>query len=276
MIANSIRHRTPSSKDPGRELHIVILAAGEGTRMKMPGLSKVLLKLRDRTLIEMVMAVAESLAPDSVNLVVGFRAGDVMRTLSGRRVVFVFQTEQLGTGHAVLQAERLLRDRKGDLLVLLGDVPLIQADTLRRLIAEHRARGAAATVLSTELDEPAGYGRIVRNGEGALLGIVEDRDAGPDELRIREIHSGIFCFTIESVFDALHRVGRENAQKQYYLTEVVRILRESGKTVHCVQVESPVEVLGVNRMEDLLTLRRSLSSCAESSATSAKDPLSPS
>jgi bifunctional UDP-N-acetylglucosamine pyrophosphorylase/glucosamine-1-phosphate N-acetyltransferase len=261
-----------SSSD--RELHVVILAAGEGTRMKIPGLSKVLLKLGDATLIEMVVAAAESLAPDTVNLVVGFRAEDVMRTLSGRQVNFVFQTEQLGTGHAVLQAEKLLRNKRGDLLVLLGDVPLIRPDTLRRLVQEHRRSGAAATVLSTVLDEPAGYGRILRNGDGALVGIVEDRDAGPEELRIREIHSGIFCFTIESVFDALHRVGRENAQKQYYLTEVVHLLRASGKTVHCMQAESPVEVLGINRMEDLLELRRSFSSCVESSGTSAKDPLS--
>jgi bifunctional UDP-N-acetylglucosamine pyrophosphorylase/glucosamine-1-phosphate N-acetyltransferase len=254
-----------------REFHVIILAAGQSTRIGLPGMSKVLLTVGRETIIEKVVKTAESLGPDSIQVVVGFMAEKVMQTLGGRRANFVFQLEQLGTGHAVQQTEKLLRERQGDALILLGDVPLITAKTLKSLIEEHRGRKAAATVLSAIFENPSGYGRILRDKNGALEGILEDRDARDADRLNHECNSGIFCFEVASLFAALEQTRRDNAQKQYYLTDTIRILREMGKTVHCVTAESPEEVLGINNQQDLLHVRRAFSLCAESSDTSANN-----
>ena len=256
-----------SPKPSACALHVIILAAGEGTRMKLPGKSKVLLKVGDETIIEKVVAIAQSLCPASIQIVVGFRAQDVMAALSGRQVNFVFQLQQWGTGHAVLQTEKLLKSKKGDALILLGDVPLIQVRTLERLLEEHQARNASATVLSMLPEDPAGYGRIVRDREGELLRIVEHRDATPDERAIRESNSGIFCFNLNDLFPALRKTTRENAQNQYYVTDTIHILRSEGKGVHCVTAETPEEVLGINSREDLSRVQKVYALCAASSDT---------
>jgi bifunctional UDP-N-acetylglucosamine pyrophosphorylase/glucosamine-1-phosphate N-acetyltransferase len=256
-----------SSSASPRALHVVILAAGEGTRMKLPGKSKVLLKVGSETIVEKVVSIALSLYPASIQVIVGFRAEDVMAALSGRPVNFVFQLQQWGTGHAVLQAETLLKKKDGDVLILLGDVPLIQGRTLETLIEEHRGRGAAATVLSMEPENPDGYGRILRDGEGTLIGIVEHRDATPEQLAIRESNSGIFCFDLPSLFPALRKTTRDNVQNQYYLTDTVHILRREGKTVHCVKTDAPEEVMGINNREDLARVQKVYAACAESSDT---------
>jgi UDP-N-acetylglucosamine diphosphorylase/glucosamine-1-phosphate N-acetyltransferase len=248
----------------GGELHIVILAAGEGTRMGLPGTSKVLLKVGGETIIEKVVRAAETLKPDSIAVIVGHKAEDVIALLSGRQITFVFQLDQLGTGHAVMQTEKLLRTKRGDGLILLGDVPLIQPETLADLVEKHRKEGAAATVLSMEPADPGGYGRIVRSTDGAILDIIEDRDADSQQLQIGECNSGIFCFRLESLFPALKKTSRENAQSQYYLTDTVRILREEGKGVHGVKARSTEEVLGINTPDDLLKVQKVYAQCAES------------
>jgi bifunctional UDP-N-acetylglucosamine pyrophosphorylase/glucosamine-1-phosphate N-acetyltransferase len=206
-------------------LHVVILAAGKGTRMKS-SIPKVLHPLAGRSLVEHVLRTADEFEAEETVLVVGHGAEAVEDALSGRQNVrFVVQSPQLGTGHAVLQAESVLAGRTGTVLLLYGDVPLLQADSLKRLLESHRAANAAATVLTAELPDPYGYGRIVRDASGGVARIVEERDASAKEREIREINSGIYALEVEPLFDALHRLATDNSQGEYYLTDLVAMYR---------------------------------------------------
>jgi bifunctional UDP-N-acetylglucosamine pyrophosphorylase/glucosamine-1-phosphate N-acetyltransferase len=232
------------------DLHVVILAAGKGTRMRS-ALPKVLHRAGELSLIDRVLRTAESLQPSTIVAVVGHQAEDVERAVGKRPGLrFALQEPQLGTGHALLQAEPYLRGARGTLVLLSGDVPLLRATTLRRLIEKHRARGAAATVLSAVVDDPHGYGRIVRDGE-SLAAIVEEKDATPDQRRIREINSGIYAFDLDPLFEALANVGADNAQREYYLPDLVRIYRTRGLVVDAVRLDDAREILGVNSRREL-------------------------
>ena len=232
------------------DTHVVVLAAGKGTRMKS-AMPKVLHVAGGRSLIEHALHIAASLDPSSVVVVVGHEA-DLLRTALAKRLglAFAVQEPQLGTGHALLQAEPLLRAARGTLVLLSGDVPLLRADSLAALVAKHQAREAAATVLTAVVAAPDGYGRIVRDGD-RIASIVEHKDASAVEREIREINSGIYAFDIAPLFAALREIGSSNAQGEYYLPDLVKIYRSRGLTVETVRVEDPREILGVNSRKEL-------------------------
>jgi bifunctional UDP-N-acetylglucosamine pyrophosphorylase/glucosamine-1-phosphate N-acetyltransferase len=173
-------------------------------------------------------------------------------------VTFVTQEEQLGTGHAVMQVEPFLKDFSGDVLVLAGDVPLLSEKTLRRLIDFHAQNKAAATDLTAELPEAGNYGRVVRKENGEMVKIVEKKDASPEELKINEINTGTFCFEKEALFSALKEVRAENAQKEYYLTDTIEILKKKGLPVFAFRAENPAETLGVNTKDELVAIEKIL------------------
>jgi len=226
------------------KLATVILAAGQGTRMKSQ-LPKVLHPLAGQPLVAYPLSLARQLGAGKLVLVVGHQADRVREQLADPGVDFVVQAEQLGTGHALLCAEEACRGFAGTLLLLCGDVPLLQPATLERLLETHRQRRAAVSVLTAEVANPFGYGRIVRSGD-QVERIVEEKDASSEEKRIREINSGIYLFEAPAVFDALRRVGRDNAQGEYYLTDIVALAREAGETVCAVPAADPDEIMGIN------------------------------
>ena len=232
------------------DIHIVILAAGKGTRMKS-ALPKVLHRAGDRPLIDYVLKTAASVSPRSTVIVIGHEA-DQVKDAIGKRLglAFALQEPQLGTGHALLQAESLLQGATGTVVLLSGDVPLLRADTLASLVRRHEKRQAAATVLTAVVSAPDGYGRIVRDA-GQIAAIVEDKDASPAEREIREINSGIYAFDIAPLFGALRDIGSSNAQGEYYLPDLVRIYRRRGLTVETVKVDDSREIRGVNSRKEL-------------------------
>ena len=238
-------------------LHLVVLAAGKGTRMKS-SLPKVLHPAAGLPLIEHVLRTADRVSPASVVIVVGHQADEVRAGLRSRPdLQFALQEPQLGTGHALLQAERALSGAAGTVVLLSGDVPLLTAATLQRLVDHHVATGAAATVLTAEVDDPTGYGRIERR-DGRIAAIVEHKDASPEQRIIREINSGIYAFDIAPLFDALRQIGSANAQGEYYLPDLVGIYRDRGLRVETVTLDQPVEILGVNSRKELAQVAQAL------------------
>ena len=182
------------------------------------------------------------------------------------------QAEQLGTAHALLQAGPHLKDFRGQLLVLCGDTPLIEADTLSLLVQNHRSSGAAATVLTTEMEDPSGYGRVIRNDRGGVCKIVEHKDATPEEKKIREVNTGIYCFEVDGLFDALGRIAPVNTQGEYYLTDVIEMYAGGGRTVNAVLSKDSVEFTGINDRVQLAEVeqvmrRRVLRNLMESGVT---------
>ena len=239
-------------------LHVVILAAGKGTRMKSSR-PKVLHSLAGRSLIEHVLKTVDSLRADSVIAVVGHGADEVRTALAAHTSLeFALQSPQLGTGHALLQAESLLAGKSGTVLLIYADVPLLQSATLSRLIEHHRASKAAATVLTTELPEPYGYGRIVRDAAGRIQRIVEERDASGSERAIKEINTGIYCLDLKPLFESLHQLATDNSQGEYYLTDLVTLYRQRNLRVETLALESAAELRGVNSRVDLADLARVL------------------
>ena len=232
------------------ETHVVILAAGKGTRMKS-AVPKVLHRAAGLPLIEHVLRTADAVRPIRTVLVVGHQAEDVRAALSGRPGLrFAIQEPQLGTGHALLQAESELRGATGTVVLLSGDVPLLRADTLAELVQTHAARGAAATVVTARVERPDGYWRIVREN-GRIASIVEHKDATAAERKIDEINSGIYAFDLAPLFGALNQIGSANAQREYYLPDLVKIYRARGLPVETVTVNDAREILGVNSRREL-------------------------
>ncbi|HET7695414.1 MAG TPA: bifunctional UDP-N-acetylglucosamine diphosphorylase/glucosamine-1-phosphate N-acetyltransferase GlmU [Vicinamibacterales bacterium] len=232
-------------------IHVVILAAGKGTRMKSAE-PKVLHPAGGLPLIEHVLRTADSLHPATTVVVVGHQAERVTAGLAKRLGLrFALQQPQLGTGHAVLQAEPHLAGATGTLVLLSGDVPLLRPATLKSLVDVHAATGAAATVLTARVTGPHEYGRIVRGEDGRITAIVEHKDATPAERQIDEINSGIYAFALEPLFDALRSIGSGNAQGEYYLPDLVGIYRSQGRTVETVRLDDSREILGVNSRREL-------------------------
>jgi len=237
------------------DVHVVILAAGKGTRMKS-ALPKVLHRVAGRPMIDHVRAVAQVLRPRSTTVVIGHQA-EVLESAMSRHgdITFVVQEPQLGTAHALLTTEPVLRDATGVLVLLSGDVPLLSGDTLKRLVERHVSRAAAATVVTAVVDDPSSYGRIVRVGE-QIARIVEERDATSAECEIREINSGIYAFALAGLFDAVRSIASENAQKEYYLPDLVAINRRRGLVVETVTVSNPDEIRGINSRVELAAVSR--------------------
>jgi bifunctional UDP-N-acetylglucosamine pyrophosphorylase / glucosamine-1-phosphate N-acetyltransferase len=236
-------------------VHVVILAAGKGTRMKS-AVPKVLHPIGGRPILDHVLSAAAALAPSSTTVVVGHQADRIAQAYAGRAdVQFVTQEPQLGTGHALLQAEPRLTGATGTVVLLYGDVPLLRAATLETLVAHHRAQAAAATVLTAVLERPYGYGRILRL-EGAIARIVEERDASPAERAIHEVNAGIYAFDLAPLFGAIRSIASENAQGEYYLPDLISIYRKRGLGVTSVTVERVDEIRGINSRTELAELER--------------------
>ena len=235
--------------------HVLILAAGQGTRMRSSR-PKMLHRLAGLSLIEHVLRAASTLSPVSTAVVVGHLADQIRAGLANHAsLAFALQTEQLGTGHALLQAEPLLRGRCGSLVVLSDDVPLVRPATLRRLVDTHERADAAVTVLTATLARPYGYGRIVRKA-GRLSRIVEERDASEGQRQLKEINSGIYAFDLAPLFDALREVPATGALNEVYLPGLVTVYRRRGLPVETVEIENPDEVRGINSQTELAEVRR--------------------
>ncbi len=226
------------------EKYVVVLAAGKGTRMKSK-LYKVLHFVCGYSMVEHDVDAAQGVNPAEIVPIVGTGAGDVEKVLADKSK-FAFQEKQLGTGDAVMTAREELGDNDGATLVVTGDTPLFTTDTFNELFKYHAEKGNAATVLTAEAPNPFGYGRIIRDDQGNVLRIVEQKDGKPEELKVKEINTGVFCFDNKKLFEALKHVNNDNAQGEYYLTDVLEILRNSGERVGAYKMPDFSESLGVN------------------------------
>lgn len=236
-------------------LQTIILAAGKGTRMKSSR-AKVLHHVAGLPMIHYPVTAASSLGAERIVVVVGHQGDEVSRTLSGMPgVSIVTQPEQRGTGDAVLCArEACVPD--GTILILCGDVPLVRVETLSPFLARHRDSGADLSVMTTRLSDPTGYGRVVTREGGQVLGIVEEKDASQEEQKITEINTGIYAVRGDFLFDAVASLGTDNAQGEYYLTDIVAIARKRGLSVRAFPVGDPEEVMGINDREQLARAER--------------------
>ncbi|EFS01494.1 bifunctional UDP-N-acetylglucosamine diphosphorylase/glucosamine-1-phosphate N-acetyltransferase GlmU [Listeria seeligeri] len=224
--------------------YAVVLAAGQGTRMKSK-LYKVLHPVCGKPMVEHVVDQISTLDVDKVVTIVGHGAEKVQEHLAGKSE-FVKQEEQLGTAHAVLQAKAALAEKDGVTLVVCGDTPLIEASTMEALLKYHHEKRAKATILTTVIEDPTGYGRIIRDDLGIVEKIVEHKDATEKEQRISEINTGTYCFDNKALFEALEKVSNDNVQGEYYLPDVIKILKDSDEVVAAYRMESFEESLGVN------------------------------
>jgi UDP-N-acetylglucosamine diphosphorylase/glucosamine-1-phosphate N-acetyltransferase len=229
---------------------VIILAAGLGKRMRSPK-AKVLHEILGRPMLAYVIDVAREIAGRSVTVVVGNQAEAVRRAVSGAAVRYAYQDRQLGTGHAVLCALPQLPDDCEQVVVLCGDTPLLTAPTLKSLVQSHLAAGRDATLLAVELEDPQGYGRVLLNDHQQVCGIIEEADASAGQRAIRLINTGIYCVTRQFLSDALPNVTPDNAQGEFYLTDIIRIGYESGRDIGVSYGAAPREILGVNTPEDL-------------------------
>ena len=228
---------------------VVLLAAGLGTRMRS-GLAKAIHQLGGRPLIRHVLDAARAIDPAETIVVLGHQAERVRSACEGYAVTFATQREQLGTGHAVREAADAFRNATGPVMVLCADTPLLTAGTLRDLFSEHVTTRAAVTLLTAAVDDPFGYGRIIR-GRSGVMAVVEEKDATKAQKKIREVNAGIYCFDRAFLLDALSRLGSKNAQGEYYLPDVIGLARKKRQKVSALLCPDAGEVLGVNSRLDL-------------------------
>ena len=227
----------------------IILAAGKGTRMKST-LPKVLHKVGGKPMVEHVVRAAKLAGMERQIVIIGHGA-EAVRQEIGESVEFAVQEPQLGTGHAVMQAENALANFHGTAMILCGDTPLLDSNELKKFYERHKQSGASASVLTTILDNPFGYGRIIRDGKGDVLGIVEEKDATEVQKNLHEINTGIYCLECPDLFLILKRLSNNNAQGEYYLTDVIAKLKEMGKKVGAIVTEDHDMVIGINSRHQL-------------------------
>ena len=233
-----------------KEFYALILAAGKGTRMKSD-LAKVLHSIEGKPLLYYVLEAARGAGAEKIVVIIGHQAQKIREQFSGSGFVFVEQKQQLGTGHAVLQARPELGDYQGLTVILCGDVPLLKPATIKNLIKDHIAAGACVTVLTTALPDPRGYGRILKNDDGNIIKIVEQNDATDAEKKITEINTGIYCVNTPFLFSALEKINNNNKQKEYYLTDIIEITCQAGRKVKAYLTKDYLEVMGINTSEEL-------------------------
>ncbi|MEK3800849.1 bifunctional UDP-N-acetylglucosamine diphosphorylase/glucosamine-1-phosphate N-acetyltransferase GlmU [Peribacillus sp. FSL H8-0477] len=224
--------------------YAIILAAGQGTRMKSK-LYKVLHPVCGKPMVQHVVDQVKQLRTEEIVTVIGHGA-ELVQDQLGASSQYALQDKQLGTAHAVMQAEQILAGKAGTTLVICGDTPLIKAETMEALISIHEEANAKATILTAAADNPAGYGRVIRNESGQVQKIVEHKDANDSELTVKEINTGTYCFDNEALFNALKKVSNENVQGEYYLPDVIEILKAQGEVVTAYQTNDFNETMGVN------------------------------
>ncbi|MGE7763546.1 bifunctional UDP-N-acetylglucosamine diphosphorylase/glucosamine-1-phosphate N-acetyltransferase GlmU [Peribacillus sp. NPDC097895] len=224
--------------------YAIVLAAGQGTRMKSK-LYKVLHPVCGKPMVQHVIDQVKQLQIEDIVTVIGHGAEKVQEQL-GDSCKYALQDQQLGTAHAVMQAESVLSEKSGTTLVICGDTPLIKAETMEELIALHEQSQAKATILTAYADDPTGYGRILRSEDGFVKKIVEHKDASDEERYVKEINTGTYCFDNQALFSALKKVSNENVQGEYYLPDVIEILKQEGEIVTAFQSSDFEETLGVN------------------------------
>ena len=234
-------------------LSVVILAAGKGTRMKSD-IPKILHKIGNKPMLSHVIQKAVELQAEKIISIIGYKYNLVKETIRTEPTDFVLQLDQLGTGHAVLQCANKLSQFDGSVLILSGDVPLISIQTLKKLINTHQSSKMKASLLTANIDDPTGYGRIIRNRKNTLKTIVEHKDANKDELKINEINAGIYMFDCKTLFQLLPLVGNNNAQGEYYLPDVLSLIIEQGGKVAIEKTNNITEIQGVNTAQQLKDL----------------------
>lgn len=231
-------------------LNVLILAAGKGTRMKSEQ-AKVLHEVFYAPMVHHVLNAVTPLHPSRTIAIIGHQREAVQQSLADFNVEFVVQENQLGTGHAVLAAESTVPEGKQTVMILCGDTPLIRPETLKEMHGAHQQSTAALTIMTTLLDEPTNYGRILLDAQHRVTGIVEEKDASPAQKEIKEINAGIYCIDRDFLFQALHQVGTDNSQGEVYLTDIVKIAVEAGQPVDKFATPHAGDVLGVNSRVEL-------------------------
>ncbi len=242
----------------GEDVYVIalVMAAGKGTRMNS-NKSKLIHKIYGKELVKRAVEAPMKLGVDDIVTIVGYLKEQVQAVL-GDKVNYAYQNELLGTGHAVMQARSYLEGKKGKVLILNGDVPIIRPETLGNLVAKSVKNKEFATLLTAIYDNPSGYGRIVRDEGGSVKEIVEEKDANMFQKNIKEINSGVYCFDIEELLDALNELKPNNAQGEYYITDIIKIMNDKGLRTGAVIVEDNTEILGVNDRMQLELLTRVL------------------
>ena len=236
-------------------LETLILAAGKGTRMKSK-MPKVLHKVGGKPMLQHVIDSAKKAGSTREVAVIGAGAELVKKNISG--VEFVLQEEQLGTGHAVLSAKENFAGSEGTVLILCGDTPLLTSELLKNFVAAHESSDCAGTVMTAKMPDATGYGRIIYAADGTLQKIVEDKDATDDEKKILEVNAGVYCFDVQKLFDALEKVGNDNAQGEYYLPDVLPILKDAGEKIGTFIAPYCIETIGINNRSQLAAADRAL------------------
>ncbi|MCD6487212.1 MAG: NTP transferase domain-containing protein [Syntrophobacterales bacterium] len=236
-------------------LATIILAAGKGTRMKSD-LAKVLHPVCGRPMLTYVVELAQNLDSEKTIVVTGHQADMIKEATKGRNLIYTFQKKQLGTAHAVSRAGDNLLGFDGNVLILCGDTPLLLPSTIEALLENHRSNSAVITVMTTILDNPGSYGRVVKSEEGDVLKIVEARDAGAEEKMIKEINTGIYCAENAFLFEAVKKIDNKNVQGEYYFTDIFEIARREDRKTGSFIIDDPSEAMGINTIDDLKTAER--------------------
>jgi len=238
-------------------LSTIILAAGKGTRMKS-GKAKVLHEVFFAPMVQHVIEATLPLQPERTVVIVGHQNDKVEEALHGYHIEFALQKEQLGTGHAVLTAETAMGETNGHVMILCGDTPLIRPQTLQAMYSHHLEQGATITLMSTILENPATYGRIISDASGKVHAIVEHKDADESQLLVKEINAGIYCVATSFLFSALKNVGTDNSQGEIYFTDIIKLAVQAGQTVEKYTADYAIDVLGVNSRVELAEAHQEL------------------
>ena len=238
------------------KLAIIIMAAGKGTRMNTE-LPKVLHKLNNKTMIEHVIDTTLKINPEKIIVVVGYKSELIKKQLNDYDIEYAEQLEQLGTGHAIMQCQNILNDFKGDTLILSGDVPLITKKTLSNLYKKHIEYKSKGTVLSATINNPNGYGRVLRDGN-SFISIVEEKDANKQQKEINEINTGIYIFNNQILFSNINQINNHNNQSEYYLPDVLPIILKNKHKITVCKTSNELEIKGINTTQQLYDLEKQI------------------
>ena len=238
------------------KLAIIIMAAGKGTRMNTE-LPKVLHKLNNKTMIEHVIDTTLKINPEKIIVVIGYKSELIKKQLNDYNIEYAEQLEQLGTGHAIMQCQNILNDFKGDTLILSGDVPLITKKTLSDLYKKHIEYKSKGTILSAIINNPTGYGRILRD-KNSFISIVEEKDANEKQKKINEVNTGIYIFNNQILFSNINQINNHNNQSEYYLPDVLPIILKNKHQITVCKTSNELEIKGINTIQQLYDLEKQI------------------